>query len=939
MNNPVVQLSEQEKERRKKNALAISLTTGILFAILTAIIGPVAYRQNGIDGLWGIALTGIVSLAAFIGALQVFRGSTVYGIGILIATILIMACTLPFVSHGQGLALGIMVLIVVSSISSATLPPIWAIRTIMVTLIITILIVLTDLYLPDFGLPTNPLYTNVIAAITTLVYIFFILRSINSYTLQTKIVIFFTLITITPLVTLGFFYSRSLAQVLQNQGKTQLTTLANITASKVDGFITSQLDSILTDTKQLALISYLELPEQSRAGSEEEANARLTLLSLTRKDPVFIHSIALLDINGINIMDTGNEHQGRNEADFPYFSKPFQTGLPYASNIVFDNDDEPELYFSAPVKNRGGITIGVLRVEYHATVIQALVRSVDPRDSGTIISLVDVNTYMRTAYTGNRDRLFRSYKNFTDLEVAALQAEQRLPTVTKELLFLGADEKIVAGIDNLQQQPFFNDFSQSLDADATNTGVFLETQPWVALVHQSTANYLEPVKEQNKATILISLLLVILSIAVGFFASQILTGPLVSLTKTAEQIAAGDRTVRAHTNTEDEIGMLSASFNRMTDELNQTFNSLEARVAERTADLEIARRQSDKRADELQAVSEISKIITGEQKFENLLLLVTRLVSDRFGFYHIGIFLLDETGQFAVLQAANSEGGKIMLDRGHRLEVGGSGIVGYVAQTGAPRIALDVGQDAAYFDNPDLPNTRSEMALPLSLRNKVMGVLDIQSEKPGAFTENDTKIFNILADQISTALENARLFTQTQQALNEAQALYRQNLKEGWSTFSREESVTGYRQNMKGGNKLTEPIESDEIRQAVNRGNSLIFHADGIAKEATIVVPIKIRGQVIGSLNIKAPNKGRQWSGDEVNLAEMISERLSIALENARLIQESQRQVIKEQTISEVTGKIGASINLKNVLQTAVEELGRAMPGSEVVIQFKSDDK
>ncbi len=125
----------------------------------------------------------------------------------------------------------------------------------------------------------------------------------------------------------------------------------------------------------------------------------------------------------------------------------------------------------------------------------------------------------------------------------------------------------------------------------------------------------------------------------------------------------------------------------------------------------------------------------------------------------------------------------------------------------------------------------------------------------------------------------------------------------------------------------------------MNRGNVLVFNADGIAKEPSIVVPIKLRGQVIGALNIKAPTKDRRWSNDEINLAEAISERLSLALENARLIQESQRQVIKEQTISEVTGKIGASINLKNVLQTAVEELGRAMPGSEVLIQFKSDDK
>jgi len=124
----------------------------------------------------------------------------------------------------------------------------------------------------------------------------------------------------------------------------------------------------------------------------------------------------------------------------------------------------------------------------------------------------------------------------------------------------------------------------------------------------------------------------------------------------------------------------------------------------------------------------------------------------------------------------------------------------------------------------------------------------------------------------------------------------------------------------------------------MNRGDVLVVNADGIREDPSIVVPIKLRGQVIGVLNIKAPTKDRRWSNDEVNLAEAISERLSLALENARLIQESQRQVIKEQTISEVTGKIGASINLKNVLQTAVEELGRAMPGSEVMIKFQNEE-
>jgi GAF domain-containing protein/HAMP domain-containing protein len=730
----------------------------------------------------------------------------------------------------------------------------------------------------------------------------------------------------------------STSRILETQSKEQLTSLAKIVRERVDGFILTQLDSVRTDAKQLSLVSYLELPAAARAGSEEEVNARLALLSLTRKDPVFIQSIALLNLSGVDILDTHEEYKGRDEGYFPYFLRPINNGLPYASNIIFRNN-KANIYFTSPIKSQRGKTIGILRIEYHATVVQSMIRSVNPDTPGTIIALVDSNTYMRVGYTGNRDNLFTPYKNFTDLELLALQADGRLPAGTKENILKETDDTTVNGIDNLQQQPFFDAFSQSLESDSINTGLFLETQPWVAIIRQSTDVYLSPVREQAKVNTLISLLLVMFSAIIGFIASQILASPLTTLTKAAEQITSGDLNARAQVKSEDEIGKLATTFNRMTDQLNQTLLGLEQRVAERTTDLELSRQQSVKRANELQSIGEISKTITSEQKLENLLPLIARLVSERFGFYHAGIFLIDNTNQFAVLQAANSIGGKNMLKRGHKLEVGESGIVGYVAQSGIPRISLDVGRDAVFFNNPDLPNTRSEMALPLKIRERIIGVLDVQSEKPGAFTENDANTLSILADQIAIALENARLFAQTQQALSEAQALYRQNLQEGWKTFSLEKEFVGYQQSLTSGKKLTQIVETDEIRQAVNRGEILIFHADGVTQEASIVVPIKLRGQIIGTMNIKAPAKNRQWSNDEVNLAETISERLSIALENARLIQESQRQAIKEQTISEVTGKIGASINLKSVLQTAVEELGRAMPGSEVVIQFEKNDK
>ena len=197
-------------------------------------------------------------------------------------------------------------------------------------------------------------------------------------------------------------------------------------------------------------------------------------------------------------------------------------------------------------------------------------------------------------------------------------------------------------------------------------------------------------------------------------------------------------------------------------ELEDITTNLEQRIGARTLELERANQQVQARAARLQIISEISHEITSnvDQQPKELLNRITRLISEKLGFYHVGIFLLDENREFAVLRAANSEGGQRMLNRRHQLKVGGIGIVGYVSQGGRPRIALDTGSDAVFFNNPDLPKTRSEIALPLKYGPTIIGVLDVQSTLPSAFNDEDTNLLSTLTDQIAivitTILTNER---------------------------------------------------------------------------------------------------------------------------------------------------------------------------------------
>jgi GAF domain-containing protein len=347
------------------------------------------------------------------------------------------------------------------------------------------------------------------------------------------------------------------------------------------------------------------------------------------------------------------------------------------------------------------------------------------------------------------------------------------------------------------------------------------------------------------------------------------------------------------------------------EELLQLKQSLETRVVERTTDLE-------RRAGQMETIASIARSITAMQDLEQLLPSICKIVSERFGIYHTGIFLIDNRGEFAVLQAANSEGGQRMLKRGHRLRVGTTGIVGTVAGQGEARIAQDVGTDAFYFNNPDLPETRSEMALPLRIGNQILGVLDVQSKEIEAFGTDDLTVLEILANQITIAINNARLFGSTKQALEESQSIYQQYVKQDWAHFAHTLKNNGYSYD---GIKAT-PLTNRTPAPAPN----------------ALTLPIKIRGLDIGVVTIKSNNPLRTWSQDEINLAQTAAERAGLAIENFRLLTEAQRRAAKERTISEITSRIGASVDLRAIMQAAVEELGHAMAGAEVVLQLNEQD-
>jgi len=302
------------------------------------------------------------------------------------------------------------------------------------------------------------------------------------------------------------------------------------------------------------------------------------------------------------------------------------------------------------------------------------------------------------------------------------------------------------------------------------------------------------------------------------------------------------------------------------------------------------------RAAQLALSAEVARSVASLHALPELLTTTVQLISERFDYYHAGVFLADDAREWAVLQAANSEGGQRMLARQHRLRIGRQGIVGHVVATGQPRIAQDVGGDTVHYVNPDLPDTRSELALPLSVRGLVIGALDVQSTSTNAFSDEDVRVLQTLADQLGVAIENARLFAATQRNIEELRALQREARRQA-PTLG-EAAPLGYRY--------------DGVNVAV------LGYGEARASDPTpdvLRIPLNVGDEALGVIEIKRQG-GEGWSPDDVELTEAIANRMTLALENARLYDQAQARAQQMTNLSEAALELtGPQFSLPQLLE------------------------
>ncbi len=889
-----------------------------------------------------LSMTLVISLAGFYAAFSNRNNYQPRSIELMLVILWICSIFIVFMTSGLGLILAIAIFTLTTSLAVQALPIRLVNLFILFSAGVAGIIYLAELLIPYQRDVASPAILDVlpwVVAAVLLIFVVFIVHRFDQFPLLTKIVVPFVVVVVTSVGVMGFVNYLAIRETLSAAMDDRLHAAALQTAGKVDSYFGNIQTIIQTESILPTFVDYLSLSEQDRADSPDSAKARQLLKDFQNLNQVLSYSI--LDTQGGVLLSTLAPDLeslraipntlGIDQADRNFLLMAMTSRDGYASPVIYSSKDQPTIYYGKGILNKNGAVSGVLVAQYNLRQLQLGIFEPDFGLAGKNsypMLVTDIGLMLASGLnTTALDTLITSY-NASDMQ--RMIEQNRLPQ--RSIYELASNMEgfadHIAELDQLTSTTGVNNGTKSTGslpsvsfqieeptAQSQLRGVAVPLRSlkgWKVVFIQPQGVLLGQINDSLRLTSLIVLAVIGLSVVGGSLISRAIARPMLQLAEAAERIQVGDLDVRIKVKGEDEIGFLSDVFNQMTDQLRQMVAGLEARVSQRTYELAAANQQMATRTRQLETISEVSRAIATERNLEHLLPLITKTISDQFGFYHVGIFLVDEKNEFAVLRASNSDGGQKMLARGHRLMVGQQGIVGFVTRHGVPRVALDVGKDAIFFNNPDLPETRSELALPLKTGDKIIGALDVQSKSPAAFGNEDVALLSTLAEQVSIAIENATLFLFSDKALSDLQAAQRQYIQQNWLGRLERQLNLGY---------VYEHGHLKPVKQVDN--------SEPVAqKNNQMSLPIHLRGAIIGSIDIsKDEHNGRNigWSDEELRLAQSIADQVGLALENARLLEETQQRAERESMVAQITTKLRASNDPQLILQTAAQEIKRAL--------------
>jgi GAF domain-containing protein/HAMP domain-containing protein len=856
------------------------LPTLLIVYITSSVVYVVALAQTGAAQL-KIALA-VTLLLVVIASIALWLNRIGRGTQGTILDIWAMVFTFPIISTlfvgNIGLALGFITPIATMLLAGALLTRKQAIWAIPVGILSGLVSILLDLYWPysRVDVPLLHVFASCVFLLGVVVFLVIVIRQFANYAIRTKLIISFVLIGVVSVSSVVYFVDRSSRTSLTDTIGNNLSGLANGEAIQVGQTLGSELDKL----KGLALTKAVQ--DRAEAGTAADSLSPAEIQTLDQQwraadaannssDPLVARVLS----------DSLSAELLKYQAQFPENVEVFLTDLPGVSLATTDRTSDylqsDEGWWQAAYKN--GQYIG--QPEFDAsTKTLAINMAVAVRASGgnqivgVLRTTVNINSLANVLQAGLVGRTGQTNVYLPDgqeIKLVTSGAGKSELTVEKTNLDVKTLLKSPAKYMNvtLDNSPSLLSLASVSVSDNDAEAVLIKNLGWYIGTHQDQSEALLPVTTQTRGNIVLAVIITVLAALAAVGLAQVLSGPIIRLNVAAEKVAAGDLSVQAKVETNDETGTLATTFNSMVSQLRTMIGSLEQRVAAATRNLTLA--------------AEIGRNVAQVHDLDTLLKSAVDLIQDRFNLYYTQVYLLDPTGRQLVLRAGIGEAGQQLLARRHHLPIDLASLNGTAAVEKRAVIVENTETSTTHRPNPLLPDTRSEMVIPLMVRERVVGTLDMQSSQAGALNKENLAAFETLAGQLAIAVENAALLAETEAARAAVEAQSRRLIRSGWQDFlnavERGERL-GYTYDLENITSFTEPISAEP---------------DGRA----LVAAIPVSNEPVGVVKFEG---GHVWSEDDAALVDSIAHQLGRQVENLRLLaQADQYRAEAEQALHRLT--------------------------------------
>ena len=723
----------------------------------------------------------------------------------------------------------------------------------------------------------------------------------KSISLRNRLLITFILLASLPVLITGIISSLINVQGLRNASFNQLSSVAQLKTSEIAAWVSSlqvNLNLIMQDKSIVQDIRFIIQNTAEADTLKIETRDRFNNLNKTAG---YFEELFIMDGNGEVILSTRPSQEGKIFSTQSFYHEGLQA--PHVAPPIYDVSlAKYTIIFSQPIKNDSGTVLGVIAGRANLDVLgQIMLERAGLGDTG--------ETYL----VGSNYAVL-SQLRFKDATVGESYIRT---TGTTEII-----ETHISG--------------SALYHDYRNIAV-LGSYLWIpeleiALIAERDQS--EALEASNRASaITLGLMALTAAIAVGaaFLVTRTIVTPISQLVTVAGNITTGNLDVRAQVQRDDEIGILASTFNAMASRLKELIGSLEQRVTDRTKALATS--------------SEVSRRLSTILDRKQLVTEVVEQVKNAFGYYHTQIYFYDESRENLVMAGGTGEAGKIMLEQFHKL-ANGRGLVGRAAENNEPILVTDTTQNPEWLPNPLLPDTKSEAAIPISIGDLVLGVLDVQQNIVDGLKREDIDALYSIANQIAVAVQNSQSYTEVQRSqalLSEALKVARlgnweYDFEKDLFSFS-DEFYAIFRTTVEqvGGYKIS---SADYARIFVHPDDAALVGAEiqrvidskdrhfSTKLEHRIIFADGETGYISVNINVDRDADGKiiRWYGANQDVTE-----------RRKLEEFNRKRAVQQEAINLITQKIQSTTSVEAALQITARELGHALGMKATLVELNPE--